>query len=233
VKAIGFDLDDTLYEHVQFVRGAYRDVARAVAERTGLDADAFFDRSFGQWKIHGSRYPRIFSDTLAELGVQDDALETVALNAYRSHQPSLKLFPDVKDALAWIRGRAIRLGLLTDGTSAVQRRKVQALGLGGCFDVEVYTGDFGSAFYKPHERGFIELVKGLGVSPEDILYVGDNPHTDFDTAARMGMRVLRVRAGEHSGVDCRTAGVPEVADFQAAFAIIRSELETPTAGSVR
>ena len=49
IAALAFDLDNTLYDHAQFVRGAHADVAAAAAEAAGLDPERFLARIQGDW----------------------------------------------------------------------------------------------------------------------------------------------------------------------------------------
>jgi putative hydrolase of the HAD superfamily len=197
IRGIGFDLDDTLYEHAQYVRGAYRDIAAAVSQVTGVGAEEFFQRIYLDWQQRTSRCTRIFSDALAAYGLYSPELERRLVEVYRAHRPSLTPHAGVPQGLRSLRDKGLRLGLLTDGQLEVQRRKVRVLGLEDAFDVLVYTGSLGRDFYKPHAAGFIELIKQLGVEATEAVYVGDNPFTDFESARDLGMCTVRVLSGEY------------------------------------
>jgi putative hydrolase of the HAD superfamily len=195
--ALAFDLDNTLYDHAQFVRGAHADVAAAVAETAGIDPELFFTRIHGDWLRLTSRANTIFADALRDFGVFSPQLEARLVTAYREHQPSLEPYPGVTASLERARAAGLLLGLLTDGQVAVQNRKIEALGLGGWFDAVVITGEFGPGFSKPHPRGFELLAQRLGMHPASMIYIGDNPLVDFAPAKRLGMRTLRVRTAEY------------------------------------
>jgi putative hydrolase of the HAD superfamily len=199
IHAVAFDLDNTLYDHAQFVRGAYRDVSETAARLTGVDAEAFFERIFGDWQRLTSRANSIFTDALRDLGVWEAGLDLELVVAYREHCPTeLRAYPGVDDGLHRLRDRGVPLGLLSDGRVAVQQRKLQALGLEDAFDVVIITGELGSAFYKPHPAGFELLVERLGTNPAAMAYVGDNPLVDFAPAKQLGMTTIRVRTAEYS-----------------------------------
>jgi len=198
VIAVGFDLDNTLYEHAEFVEGAYRAVAALIARTAGIDEESFFRRIFTDWERLTSDCSRIFSDALRDYNCYSPDLERTMVLTYRSHRPdSLTLYPGVRESLRRLKESGIRLGLLSDGDSGVQRHKVNALGLAGAFDVEIFTGDLGREFYKPHHKGFELLVGALGAPAAQTVYIGDNPRCDFLAPWELGMRVTRVRTGEY------------------------------------
>ncbi|MDX9979322.1 MAG: HAD family hydrolase [Lentisphaeria bacterium] len=197
IAALAFDLDNTLYDHAQFVRGAHADVAAVAAEAAGLDPERFLARIHGDWRRLTSRANTIFADALRDFGAFSPELEARLVAAYRAHQPRLEPFPGVAAALERARAAGLRLGLLTDGQVAVQNRKIEALGLVGRFDALVVTGELGPGFAKPHPAGFELLARRLGTFPACMVYIGDNPLVDFAPARRLGMRTLRVRTAEY------------------------------------
>lgn len=197
VRAIGFDLDDTLYEHAQYVKGAYWDVASAVERMTGVPREGFFQQIYGDWQKLTSRCDSIFAEALAAYNVYSPELERYLVEVYRAHQPVLEPYPGVLQGLMALKSAGFLLGLLTDGHVEVQRRKVRVLGIENVLDLQVYTGSLGPAFYKPHPFGFLQLVNGLGVEPGEMAYVGDNPLTDFQSPKKIGMCTIRVLTGEY------------------------------------
>jgi FMN phosphatase YigB (HAD superfamily) len=89
----------------------------------------------------------------------------------------------------------LRTFLVTDGASATQRYKVDALGFGPCFDARVFTGDLPPALRKPSAFPFLLACRGLGVSPRACAYVGDNPGCDFEGPRSLGMLAVAVSTG--------------------------------------
>lgn len=207
IRAVGFDLDDTLYDHAQYVRGAYRDIAAEVARRTGISVDEFFAQIFADWQQRTSRCDRIFADALTAHGIYSLEFERELVAVYRAHEPALTPHPGVPTGLQSLKAAGLRLGVLTDGQPAVQQRKLRALGLESAFDVCVYTGTLGREFYKPHHAGFVQLASDLDVAPAEMIYVGDNPFNDFEAPHRMGMRTIRVLTGEYRQLDLRLSAV--------------------------
>jgi putative hydrolase of the HAD superfamily len=111
----------------------------------------------------------------------------------RCDSPELALFEDARDALDHYR-RQGPIGLITDGTHAVQRRKVEALGIGERFARIVYTDALGAdrAYFKPHPRAFETMAAALGSPGDRFVYVGDNPAKDFVAPNAMGWSTVLV-----------------------------------------
>ena len=179
-----FDLDDTLYPELEYIRGGFRAAAAAVEERWGLSAERtygelerIFSSSqeasvFDEWSEHGEGVPP---------GARD-----LMLSAYRGSRPELHLFADAAWALDSL-GSDHALGLLTDGPSGSQRYKIEALGIGNTFQETLVTDEMGLSWRKPSPRGFELLLGRFGCRPEDAVYVADNPAKDFVAASLLGM----------------------------------------------
>jgi putative hydrolase of the HAD superfamily len=136
-------------------------------------------------------------DTWLERGLErgDVALpgaRDLMLSAYRDHRPELRLFADAAWALDSL-SPDYRLGLLTDGRSESQRYKIEALGIADMFQEILVTDEMGVSWRKPSLRGFQLLLDRLGCSPEEAVYIADNPVKDFIAPSLLGMGSVRVR----------------------------------------
>lgn len=200
VRAVLFDLDDTLYPEQAFILSGFRAAARHGASVLGLDAAALEEACVRLFTA--GRRGDIFDAALRSLG-RPASPETVAtlVEAYRTHVPRLCLPEETAMVLRALRPR-YRLGVVTDGYAAVQRRKVAALGLERFLDVIIYTDDWGRAAWKPAPAGFVAALQRLGIAPVQALYVGDNPAKDFIGARALGLNTIRLRVPgrEHASV---------------------------------
>ncbi len=79
-----------------------------------------------------------------------------------------------------LRCRGYKIGLITNGQSEIQRSKIAMLGIEKYFDKIIIGGEFG--IQKPNVEPFIEMAKSLGESPNEMVYVGDNPINDVDAS---------------------------------------------------
>ncbi len=200
VRAVLFDLDDTLYPERAFVLSGFRAAAQHGAAALGLDAAALEEACVRLFTA--GRRGDIFDAALRSLGLPVSP-ESVALlvEAYRTHIPQLRLPEETAIVLRALRPR-YHLGVITDGYAAVQRRKVAALGLERFLDVIIYTDDWGRAAWKPAPTGFVAALEQLGIAPAQALYVADNPVKDFIGARALGLSTIRLRVPgrEHASV---------------------------------
>src|SRR3990172_8784663 len=128
IHSVLFDLDDTLYPEMDFVRSGFRAVARCLSSRLSIPGEEVFRRLMEGMERDGRG--RVFDSTLSSFGA-DAGLVRVCGHGYCSHKPDIALFEDALPTLRRLRETRARLGIVTDGMGAVQRAKVDALGLEG------------------------------------------------------------------------------------------------------
>jgi FMN phosphatase YigB (HAD superfamily) len=112
-------------------------------------------------------------------------------------QQRLSVYPDTLDTLKRLRSRTIPLGILTDVPYGMPREFVQrdlgAGGISGLIDVLLTSVDVGVR--KPETAGYLALAERLGVTPGEMLYVGNEPK-DVIGAGRAGLQSAFInRAG--------------------------------------
>lgn len=96
------------------------------------------------------------------------------------------LFPDTADTLRALRGRGYRLGIITNGPSIQQNRKLDVSGLRPLVDLCIVSGD--EQVHKPDPEIFRRAAARLGVGCANCAYVGDHLVNDIQGAAAAGMR---------------------------------------------
>lgn len=199
IKAVVFDLDDTLYPEREYVRSGFRAVADMLEARGKAGAfdelDALFEKD----------REGVFDRYADSRGV--DAKELVEL--YRTHAPDIKLFDDVLPALAELRDNGYKLGIITDGRPQGQRAKIAALGLETVVDKIIITDELGERYRKPSEKAFELMCEELCVSPDEMLYVGDNPKKDFAIKKSLPVKTVRVYRGGLYGAEPYADGIKE------------------------
>ena len=114
------------------------------------------------------------------------------IECYHTHTPRIALFDDADRALNRWSG-VFRMGLISDGPLAVQQRKVDALGLGRRLGRIVLTDQWGRAFWKPHERAYLEIETTWGSGRSACLYIADNAGKDFVVPRQRGWQTIQVR----------------------------------------
>jgi putative hydrolase of the HAD superfamily len=204
MRAFLFDLDDTLYPEQQFVRGGLRAVARRLAARFDREADAV-ERELVEILARDGR-GKVFDTFLARRGIAAAGLVPALVRAYREHTPELSLDPEALPLLARLRALGLRLGLVTDGLAAVQRRKIAALGLDAWFEAIVCTDELGPDQAKPSPRPFLAALARLGVAPQEAYHVGNDPTRDVAGAQAAGLRAVLIA----SDASCPRAVTPDL-----------------------
>jgi putative hydrolase of the HAD superfamily len=122
------------------------------------------------------------------------------LTLFSAVKTDLKLYPEVESLLQNLKTRKFKLGLLTNGNVETQRNKVSLLKLEKYFDAIIYARDLGVSCEKPNPLAFKAVLAALGSKPEETVYVGDNPHTDFIGAKKLGIKTIRLLDGEFKAV---------------------------------
>jgi putative hydrolase of the HAD superfamily len=186
VRAVLFDLDDTLYPEWTFFRSGFRVVALELIRR-GLsgDPDTLADRML---ELHGVERPGVLERFSAELPFPA-AWVPELIEIFRGHDPQIALPEATAGVLARLRKR-FRLGCVSDGWLNVQKRKLAALGLESALDAVVLTDAWGRTYWKPHPAPFLRCCEALGVPPGAAVFVGDHPARDIQGAQRAGLTAI-------------------------------------------
>lgn len=212
VDAILFDLDDTLFLQAAWLEGAWATVATS-AVGFGVSATVLETHLRQVAAERGSAGGGIIDEALARVGRSDVPVAEL-VEAFRRHAPSsLATVPGAVELLRRARA-AFHVGLVTDGDPVIQRAKITALGLADAFDVIVLSDELGREYRKPHPLPFLRALDCLGVTPRRAVFVGDNPRKDVAGPAAIGMRTVRVRSGEWSGLVSAPEPDVEVGDLR-------------------
>lgn len=189
IQAILFDLDDTLYPEIDFVKSGFHEVAETIANTQSLESQDLFTRMMEILKEDGRG--QVFDKLLRDLGLHSAERVSLMTYIYRSHAPKIELYPDTRPILNELKERNVKTGIITDGMAIVQNRKILALGLEELVDEIIYTDVFGRDFWKPSSLPFLVASEMLNLDPRDAMYVGDNITKDFIGANLVGMPTVQ------------------------------------------
>ena len=97
-------------------------------------------------------------------------------------------FPGALEGLQGLRDLGIKLALITNGSAATQRAKIERFGLAQYFDHIQIEGEVG--FGKPEEQAYRHAMAALGAEPHETWIVGD--HLEWEVAApqRLGLHAV-------------------------------------------
>lgn len=198
IRAVIFDLDDTLYREMDYVESGFSQVAVYLEERFGVDGSATKARFLELLERNGRG--RIFDDWIRECQLEGAVAPSELVQVYRGHTPSIALYPDVEPALTRLRSSGVLLGIITDGCLAVQQMKIRLLGLPRLVEDIVCTDAEGDEYAKPNPKVFSDAVERLGVQASDSIYIGNDPKKDFSGPKSIGMysaHIARTPVGDH------------------------------------
>jgi putative hydrolase of the HAD superfamily len=162
-----FDLDDTLFKEVEFLRSAFKEISSLLQKSCGIN---YYDKML-EWYSSGVD---VFRNLEEECGNQM-APKKDLVQMYRQHSPDIILCPGAKIFLEVVRPVSKGLGIITDGRSITQRNKIRALELDQYFDDIIISEEFGSE--KPSLANFQFYEDKYPLS--DYFYFGDNVKKDF------------------------------------------------------
>jgi FMN phosphatase YigB (HAD superfamily)/biotin carboxylase len=179
ILAVIFDLDDTLYPEMEYVRSGFRAVAACIPQV--IDAEQKL------WSAFEQGLPAI-DTVLNSEGLRSEDLRCNCLQAYRKNDPTIELYPEARALLEWLKLQSVKIGVLTDGRPEGQWAKVKALALEEAADQIIVTDELGGVqFRKPCDIAFRVMQGRLQIPYEQMLYVGDNPEKDFKAEKHLGM----------------------------------------------
>ncbi|MDO5975852.1 HAD family hydrolase [Flavivirga jejuensis] len=174
-KIVVFDLDDTLYNEIDFLKSAFNEIAIKISNAIHINKELISSRMLDYFYDNKNVFIEIIKTYNLEFTVEE------LLSIYRNHQPSISLSEDRISVLNNLKKANIDLALLTDGRSRQQRSKIMALGLSTWFSEILISEEFGSE--KPNINNYkhFENVFGIG----QYFYIGDNLKKDFITPNKL------------------------------------------------
>lgn len=183
-QVIVFDLDDTLHKEIEYLKAAYRLIAKE------LWGDKWYEQ-----------YTQMLSDYHAGVNVFEKICEQRTdvelaglLNMYRFGVHELTLEGEVADVLSTLKAGGSILGIVSDGRHVTQMNKVEALGLTHWIDTNCIVINSDSTLFKPNPYGYEKLITAIkakyGVEQFEYTYVGDNLKKDFIVPNALGWNTI-------------------------------------------
>lgn len=193
IRAILFDLDDTLVDFMKFKREASDAAAKAMV-KAGLKMSVkkakkmLFDMYIKD--IEGEE---VFQNFLKLQKSYHPRILAAGINAYLSYKYKFNWpLKGVKNTLKKLKGK-YKLGLVTDAPKLKAYMRLDLAGLSDYFDVVVGFED--TNHRKPSSLPFRKALKELNVKPSEAMMVGDWFERDIKGAEKVGMKGVLVKEG--------------------------------------
>ena len=223
VRAVIFDLDDTLLDH----RGSTEDALTAWLPSLGAAAgpdlvQAWFDlesQHFESWRAglisfteQRRRRLRDFLPLVGAPTVSDAHLDTVFAAYLAQYEQAWRAFDDVGPALEALAALDVPAVVLTNGSTAQQHAKVEAIGIRDAVVATLAAEELGLA--KPAPQAYLAACARLGLPPHEVLHVGDRHDLDVLAARDAGLQALHLDR-EQRGDEPPTGRLTSLAELAA------------------
>ena len=169
-KLVVFDLDDTLYYEIEFVKSAFKYIANYLDKNNSKLYTEMISN------FHANK------DVFEILTIKYNIKKAILINIYRNYlPPELPSQIDLPNFLINLKCKKIILGIISDGRSITQRNKLKALKIENFFDKIIISEEFGS------EKPTINNYKAFDCFEiNSKFYIGDNTSKDFISANKLG-----------------------------------------------
>lgn len=191
VRALCFDLDDTLWDIAPVIARADRRLHEWLAESHPRIAERWTaaDLLAARRQLALEHPERAYDYTWLRLTIMqrcalevgyDEEVAQLAFEVWFGARNEVDPYPDVVPALRRL-GDRFALATLSNGNADLRR-----IGLAPLFTVSLNAREIGAA--KPHPAVFERIAAELALERDEVLYVGDDPLVDVAGARAAGLR---------------------------------------------
>lgn len=168
MNVVIFDLDDTLYKEINYLKSAFRDISDSLASSN--NSNSLYEKMIDLYSSKEDVFSFLVNNYKNKTKIN-------FIEQYRNHYPNISLDTNTINLLIELSKKNIKLGLITDGHSKTQRNKIKALGLNNWIEESniIISEEFGSS--KPDIKNYEYFEKKYVKS--QFIYVGDNTSKDF------------------------------------------------------
>ncbi len=193
IKAVIFDLDDTLYDcSGSLIDASRRRAAKAlVAAGLACTEEEVYQLQKELTEKYGPYY-HVFNEIVNKYHA-DNKLVSIAYKAYNSSEVSeIKPFPYVISTLKELKEKGYKLFLLTVGVHERQEKKINMLGLKPYFDETVISDQ---EIGLPLEDCVRDLIERHAINFREAVMVGDRVREELRIAKSLGMTTIQMLHG--------------------------------------
>jgi putative hydrolase of the HAD superfamily len=201
IKAILFDLDNTLADFIYMKQKSVRAASKAmVAAGLQMNQKEAYERLLNSYFIFGIESNDAFTKFLESTGEFNHKILATAINAYlEAKNKALKPYPNVKSTLNYLSRKGIFLSIVTDAPKTKAYQRLLAMGLEGYFKFVVGYEDTNHL-----KKTGLPLTLALemlrkefpDLENSEVLMVGDSMERDIVPAKQLGLKTALSRYGQ-------------------------------------
>lgn len=195
IKAVFFDIDDTLYDTSGFAKLARKAALNAMIDAgLPLSSDDAYTLLREIIKEYGSNYDKHFNVLTKRVFGEEKSL-LIALGMITYHNVKfalLRLFPQTKRTLIYLKQRGYVLGVISNGITIKQWEKLIRLDLHPFFEYVITSEEAGVE--KPDKRIFELALEKMGCKAEESIMIGNKFSEDIMGALNARMSAVLVNS---------------------------------------
>lgn len=206
VKAVLFDLDETLIDSVQGHIGAHSAVCRLLGQflnEKGVQVDekellvgiSKLDDEMNRKFLYDRDdwWQRLVQEVAPNVSITVDLIQRLTREYWLAYALAAKPYPDTLPTLDYLKKKGYLLGLVsdTDKLPGMKRYRIEIQPFKYLFNMTLVSGEE-TKETKPSAEPFLVAAEKLGLKPEDCIFVGDKPFADVAGAKNAGMKSVLV-----------------------------------------
>lgn len=192
IKAIIFDLDDTLYDCsgtlvLKTKKRAAKIISKAIkcSEEEALKLQLEIESRLGPETDISREIANLYN-------LPDKFCKEISRTINTLDIESAILFPDTMNSLKELKRMGYKLFLVTFGNRDVQKQKIKVLGLEKVFNKIIITDSPSGK-----EKSFKEILTRYHLEAEHVLCIGDKIKDEIAVGKKLGMPTALMKHGRH------------------------------------
>tara|TARA_Y100000294_G_C8490451_1_gene310590 strand:+ start:307 stop:963 length:657 start_codon:yes stop_codon:yes gene_type:complete len=188
MKVIILDLDDTLYNYLEFVKQGFKNVANFIEKETKISKNKIYKDLINIYFKQNTN--RVFNTLKKKYKIKININKCILI--YRYSERKIKPY---KDAIHFLKKYKKKIYLVTDGNKIVQENKIKFLKLRKFFKKIYKTNHYGLKYNKPSLHCFNLIKEMENCNFNELIYIGDNPYKDFKNLNAVRGITIRLQKG--------------------------------------
>ena len=221
IKAVIFDLDNTLYDYDAINEKAVEHTAKWLCGVTGISYTQF-QWAFSEGRNLTKKYMGDCASQHNRMKKKKKTSECLGLNPIKYSLElyekywgymldNMRLEKGAGRLLERLSSSGIKVAICTDLTTHIQHRKLRKLGIADYIDVFVSSEEAGAE--KPDAAIFNMVIGKLDIQPDEACYVGDSYEKDMIGAGNLGMHPVWFNPHEKTRIGAEISNVLQITEM--------------------